>query len=85
MTAKWQKIGTLKVPNGTYEENGKTKNRYHEIGVLLSTPHASQLVIKLHATATSEPKVVSVFLDDGKKLTLENQAENLPREDEVGF
>lgn len=70
----FSKIATLRVKNGTYQKDGVEKNRYQEIGVLLSSPHASQLLIKLHATAMSEPKLVSVFLDDGVELSL-NKAE----------
>ena len=64
------KIATLKVKNGTYMKDGVEKNRYQEVGVLLSSPHASQLIIKLHATAMSEPKIISVFKDDGVELSL---------------
>jgi len=69
--AVFKKIATLKVKNGTYKKDGEEKNLYHEVGVLLSSPHGSQLAIKLHATATSEPKFVSVFMDEGVKLNLE--------------
>ena len=65
----FSKIATLKVKNGTYMKDGVEKNRYQEIGVLLSSPHASQLCIKLHATALSEPKIISVFKDDGVELS----------------
>lgn len=67
----FNKIGTLKVKNGTYVKDGVEKNRYHEVGVLLSSPHGSQLLIKLHATAISEPKIISVFKDDGVELQVE--------------
>ena len=66
----FSKIATLKVKNGTYMKDGVEKNRYQEVGVLLSSPHASQLIIKLHATAMSEPKIISVFKDDGVELSL---------------
>ena len=47
-----RKITSLKMKNGSYtDQNGAEKNRYHEVGVLLATPHASQLLIKMHATA----------------------------------
>lgn len=59
-----RKIASLKMKNGSYtgqngaekngsytDQNGAEKNRYHEVGVLLATPHASQLLIKMHATA----------------------------------
>lgn len=70
----FSKIATLKVKNGTYMKDGAEKNRYQEVGVLLSSPHASQLILKLHATAMSEPKIISVFKDDGVELSL-NRAE----------
>lgn len=66
----YSKIATLKVKNGTYTKDGVEKNRYHEVGVLLSSPHGSQLMIKLHATAISESKIISVFKDDGVELSL---------------
>ena len=66
----FSKIGTLKVKNGTYKKDGVEKNSYHEVGVLISSPHASRLLIKLHATATSESKLISVFYDEGVELSL---------------
>lgn len=86
----FSKIGTLKVKNGTYTKDGVEKNSYHEVGVLLSSPHASRLLIKLHATATSEPKLISVFYDDGVALSL-NRGETdsgedvVPTMDEIPF
>ncbi len=73
--ATYKKIASVKTVNGTYTKDGVEKNRYHEVGVLLSTPHASQMVIKLHATAVSEPKLLSVYFDDGVKLRFEEQDE----------
>ena len=76
MSANYEKIASLKVKNGAYKDkDGSEKNRYHEVGVLLSSPHASQLLIKLHATAVSEPKLISVFMDDGVKLNLDREEE----------
>ena len=66
--------------NGSYtDQNGAEKNRYYEVGVLLATPHASQLLIKVHATASSEPKLVSVFLDEGVNLEL-GQEKEVPKD-----
>lgn len=78
----FSKIGTLKVKNGTYKKDGVEKNSYHEVGVLLSSPHASRLLIKLHATATSESKLISVFYDEGVELSL-NKGENAEDGDAV--
>ena len=74
MAGAFSKIATLKVKNGTYKKDGVEKNSYHEVGVLLSSPHGSQLVIKMHATATSEPKLISVYFDDAKKKPKRRQA-----------
>lgn len=86
----FSKIGTLKVKNGTYKKDGVEKNSYHEVGVLLSSPHASRLLIKLHATATSEPKLISVFFDEGVALSLNRsevteEGDVVPSPDEIPF
>lgn len=76
MGANYEKVASLKVKNGTYtDKDGNEKNRYTEVGVLLSTPHGSQLLIKLHATVVSDPKLVSVFIDDGVKFSMEHEEE----------
>lgn len=87
----FSKIGTLKVKNGTYKKDGVEKNSYHEVGVLLSSPHGSRLLIKLHATATTEPKLISVFYDEGVALSLnrneqdEEEGDVVPSPDEIPF
>ena len=86
----FSKIGTLKVKNGTYMKDGVEKNSYHEVGVLLSSPHASRLLIKLHATAMSEPKLLSVFYDEGVALSLNRnetttEDEVVPTVDDIPF
>ena len=90
--AVFLKIATLKVKNGTYKKDGVEKNSYHEVGVLLSSPHGSQLVVKMHATATSEPKLISVYMDEGVKLSLNREekaeapaSDYAPTADEVPF
>ncbi len=88
----FRKIATLRVKNGTYKKDGVEKNRYNEVGVLLSSPHGSQLIISLHATATSEQKYVYITNDKGVNLKLERkeQAEEapedvVPADDEIPF
>ncbi|MDO4978762.1 MAG: hypothetical protein Q4E47_01230 [Candidatus Saccharibacteria bacterium] len=87
MAEVFSKIGTLKVKNGTYKKDGVEKNRYHEVGVLLSSPHGSSMFIKLHATATSEPKIVSIFKDDGVSIQVAKaeaaSKDVIPTEDDV--
>lgn len=81
----FQKIGNIKVKNGTYKKDGVEKNLYHEVGVLLSSPHGSQLLIKLHATAGTEPKLLSIYLDEGVKMSMtrEEKKDEAPIEDVV--
>lgn len=84
MAGAFHKIATLKVKNGTYKKDGVEKTLYHEVGVLLSSPHASQLLIKMHATAGTDPKLISVYFDDGVKLQFAEQpAEEAPADDVV--
>lgn len=68
MKSSLQKVGRLMVKNGTYkDETGKEKNRYHEIGIVLATPHHSRITIKLHANGFGEGMFANVFYDDDKK------------------
>lgn len=63
-----QKVGRLMVKNGTYKDkDGNEKTRYHEIGIVLATPHHSQICIKLHANGFGEGQFANVFYDDEKK------------------
>ena len=85
----FRKIGTLKVKNGTYKKDGVERNSYHEVGVLLSSPHGSRLLVKLHATASSESKLISVFYDEGVSLSLTRSDERgedaVPEDNEIPF
>ena len=86
----FHKIATLKVKNGTYKKDGEEKSLYHEVGVLLSSPHGSQMIMKMHATASSEPKLVSVYFDEGVKVRLEKTEKEgtkdvVPKDDEIPF
>ncbi len=74
------KIGTLKVKNGTYTKDNTEHTRWHEVGVLLSSPHGSNMFIKLHATATSEPKLISIFKDENIEFTL-TERKSMPEPD----
>ena len=86
----FRKIGSLKVKNGTYKKDGVERNNYHEVGVLLSSPHGSKLLVKLHATATSEAKLISIFYDDGVSLSLSRNdsvvdKDIIPKADDIPF
>jgi hypothetical protein len=62
----FSKIGTIKVQNGKYEQNGREVIKWHQIGVLFGTPHHSKLFIKFEATANGPGNVASVFYDESK-------------------
>jgi hypothetical protein len=83
---KLQKVGTLKVKNGTYtDDTGREKNRYHEIGIVLATPHHSRLCIKLHANGFGEGQFANVFYDEGKAPRAQSDdTERLKSPDSVG-
>ena len=62
------KIGRLMVPNGRFkDQNGTEKTRWHEIGIVLATPHHSKITIKLHANGFGEGQFATVFYDEDKK------------------
>ena len=44
----------LRVKTGSYEKDGQTKNRYTTIGTLLSSPHHSNMVIRIEAMPVSK-------------------------------
>lgn len=68
MANNLRKVGRLMVKNGTYrDKDGKEKNRYHEIGIVLATPHHSQMCVKFHASGFGEGQFASIFYDDEKK------------------
>ena len=35
------------IVTGKYEKDGKTRNRYHKVGIMFATPHFSNISIKL--------------------------------------
>lgn len=44
---KPQLYADLRVKTGSYEVDGKTKNRYAEIGVLFASPHFSNMYMQI--------------------------------------
>lgn len=72
--SKFKKIAVLKVREN--KKNTESKYMWREVGVLVSTPHASSMFIKLHATAFSEERIIQVFKDADKKLTISDVDES---------
>lgn len=73
--ANFTKIADLTVKDGTYMKEGRELNRYQNIGCILSTPHGSQMFIKLNATATSDSRSVNIFPVEGVKITVTREGE----------
>jgi len=44
----------LRVKTGEYEQDGKTKNRYSEIGVLFASPHFSNMYMNIDTLPISK-------------------------------
>jgi hypothetical protein len=47
MDSKPKLYADLRVKTGTYEKDGKPKNRYATIGALFATPHKSNMYIQI--------------------------------------
>ena len=64
--SNFKKVGRLVVPDGKYtDKNGNEKTSWHEIGVVLATPHHSSICVKLHANGFGEGQFARVFYDEG--------------------
>lgn len=61
--SKLQPFADLRVKSGTYEKDGKTKNRYITIGTLLSTPHHSNMVIRIDSLPTNKDWDGTVYVN----------------------
>jgi len=91
----FHKVGIARVKNGSYKDkDGVEKNRYNEVGILLASPHGSQIIMSLHATAGSEQKFVYFVLDKGQKMSIANEdnetvvtdvKDYVPTDDEIPF
>jgi hypothetical protein len=67
--SKFSKAGVLRVENGTTERNGRTVKCWSEIGTVYTTPHHSQVIVRLNASAYSESRLASIFWDRPPQLT----------------
>lgn len=65
----------IAVVTGKYIKDGKERNRYHNIGVLLASPHLSHMVIKLESLPIGGTGYLSVFPRD--KQTGETPQESI--------
>lgn len=83
--ASFTKIADLTVKDGTYEKDGREYNRYQNIGCILSTPHGSQMFIKLNATATSDSRSINIFPVEGIKIAVQKEGERGSAPAQPGF
>jgi hypothetical protein len=58
---KLKPYGDIVIKTGEYQKDGKTKNRYKNIGTLFATPHFSRISIKLDALPNGGDGWLSVF------------------------
>lgn len=74
-----KKVGVLKVQNGKFRNaQGEEKTRWNEIGIVLATPHHSQMVIKLHANGFGEGQFANIFWDEDAKPDFSDRQESKP-------
>ncbi|MBR0403109.1 hypothetical protein IJI55_00955 [Candidatus Saccharibacteria bacterium] len=66
--SKYSKVADITVKDGTYEKDGKQRNRYQNVGCIISTPHGSHMFIKLNATADHDARVIDIRPCEGMKL-----------------
>ena len=77
---QYRKVASLAVKDGTYVKDGKERNHYQNVGHIYSSPHGSHMFVKLNATATSEPRLLNIFAEEGVEISVEQpvQAEEVP-------
>jgi hypothetical protein len=84
--SKLQPFADLRVKTGTYQKDGQTKNRYITIGTLLSTPHHSNMVIRIDSLPTSKDWDGTVYVNQRDTWQPEdNQTGDLPEQSKVPF
>ena len=89
-----KKIGRLMVEDGKYiDKDGNEKKKWHEIGIVFSTPHHSRMVVKLHSNGFGTGQFANVFYDDGCKpnftdkesITVKGAEDYVPEDKEIPF
>lgn len=85
----------LRVKTGSYEKDGKTKNRYAEVGVLFASPHFSNMYMQLETLPISRDWDGRIYIDPIEQLdTIQTKSDThefnkqvhkdvLPDDDEV--
>jgi hypothetical protein len=81
--SKLQPYADLRVKTGTYEKDGKTKNRYITVGTLLSTPHHSNMVIRIDALPTNKEWDGTVYVNPREEWQGENSSQQT--QDKIPF
>jgi len=94
---KPQLYADLRVKTGTYEQDGKTKNRYADIGVLFASPHFNNMYMQIDTLPISKDWDGRIYVNpreqpkptvkDDKELTHEfNKTmtqDNLPTDNDM--
>lgn len=72
----------LRVKTGEYEQDGKTKNRYAEIGVLFATPHFSNMYMNIDTLPVSKDWDGRVYVNPIEENKIIQTADDVvPKED----
>ena len=85
MDKKLKPFADISVVTGQYEKDGKTRNRYHKIGVLFATPHLSNMSMKLDVSPLNSDGWLKVFVrDDWKGYRPDSNACDQPPGETLG-
>lgn len=64
---KTQPYADLRVKTGTYEKDGKQKNRYAVVGVLFASPHFSNMYMQIDSLPLSKDWDGRVYVNPREK------------------
>lgn len=66
----------LRVKTGSYEKDGKKKNRYSEIGVMFASPHFSNMYLQIETLPIGNEWDGRVYIDPIEQLdTIQTKSE----------
>ncbi len=74
----------LRVKTGEYEQDGKTKNRYSDIGVLFASPHFSNMFIQIETLPINKDWDGRIYvnpIEENKQIQLDDFKNEEPKTD----
>jgi hypothetical protein len=73
-----QLYADLRVKTGSYEVDGKTKNRYAEIGVLFASPHFSNMYMQIDTLPISKDWDGRIYVNPRSEKVEDTPTHNRP-------